>query len=157
MLVMDEPLKGSHAVLQSMRKRRNETRVAQLASYPYHAIYHQYTRSLLRENLRWLPLWFSIGFSEFFANTRFQDGKFYVGAPSARVNNARNRSLLAMTEFIAVKPDYIPRTEVFYVQSWALIHMLMMKPNDEGKSLQRFVSRLEAGKAQKGRVPGGDR
>jgi Tfp pilus assembly protein PilF len=38
---------------------------------------------------------------------------------------------------------------VFYVQSWALIHMLMMKPNDEGKSLQRFVSLLEAGKAQK--------
>jgi Tfp pilus assembly protein PilF len=121
----------------------------QLASYPYQTIYHQYTRILLKENFRWLPTWFGIGFSEFFANTRFQEGRFYVGAPSPRGNYAQNRPLLPMTEFIAVKKDYIPRTEVFYAQSWALIHMLMMKPNDEGKSLQRFVSLLEAGKSQK--------
>src|SRR4030095_5217112 len=121
----------------------------QLASYPYQAIYHGYTRILLKENFRWLPTWFGIGFSEFFANTRFQEGKFYVGAPSPRGNYAPNRPLLPMTEFIAINPDHIPRTEVFYAQSWALIHMLMIKPNDEGKSLQRFVSLLAAGKSQK--------
>ena len=50
---------------------------------------------------------------------------------------------------IDIKPDYIPRVQVFYAQGWALVHMLMMRPNDEGKSLQRFVSLLESGKSQK--------
>ncbi len=120
-----------------------------LASFPYQSIYHGYTSALLRENFRWLPTWIRIGFSEFFANTRFEGGKVYVGASGARSDYLKGNSLYRMTEFIDIKPDYIPRTQVFYAQGWALVHMLMMRPNDEGKSLQRFVSLLESGKSQK--------
>ena len=120
-----------------------------LDSYPYQHIYHGYTRALLRENLRWLPAWFIVGYSEFFANTRFQEGKVIVGAPSVRWNYAQGRPIIRMTEFIDVSVDYIPRVQMFNAQSWALVHMLMMKPNDEGKSLKRFVSLLEAGKSQR--------
>jgi Tfp pilus assembly protein PilF len=128
--------------------RRGER--TQLASLPYQAIYHMYTRSLLNENFAWLPAWLRLGFAEFFANTRFQGGRVYVGAPSPRLNSIQDRPLFPLRDLIDVPTDRIPRVQTFYAQSWALVHMLMMKPNDEGKTLVRFLSLLESGQSQEG-------
>lgn len=59
-------------------------RLDAIAPDAYQVIYHEYVHMVLQNNFRWLPLWLNEGMAEFYGNTRFEQNKIYVGAPSAR-------------------------------------------------------------------------
>jgi tetratricopeptide (TPR) repeat protein len=120
----------------------------------YNVVYHEYVHTLLHSNFRWLPTWLDEGLAEFYGNTRFEPKKSYVGAPSTRVYQLKNRTLIPLETLLVVNPwSYYHGDEnqisTFYAESWALVHYLVFGPDMElGKRLSRFYAQLQAGNQQ---------
>jgi len=120
----------------------------------YNVVYHEYVHTLLHSNFRWLPTWLDEGLAEFYGNTRFEGKKSYVGAPSTRVNDLKNRTLIPLETLLVVNPwTYYHGDEIqiatFYAESWALVHYLVFGADMElGKKLSHFYARLQAGDPQ---------
>jgi hypothetical protein len=112
------------------------------------AVYHEYTHTLLHANFQWLPIWLDEGLAEFFGNSRFEGSKTYVGAPSVHVQLLRQKTLIRLDELISENPwvkfhnDQDGR-DLFYAESWALVHYLMMSPEmGSGEKLNQFYKAL---------------
>jgi tetratricopeptide (TPR) repeat protein len=112
------------------------------------AVYHEYTHTLIHANFQWLPTWLDEGLAEFFGNSRFEGSKTYVGAPSVHVHLLRQKTLIKLDELIAENPwvkfsnDQDGR-DLFYAESWALVHYLMMSPEmGRGEKLNQFYKAL---------------
>src|SRR6202166_3436859 len=70
----------------------------------YNVVYHEYVHSLLHANFRWLPTWLDEGLAEFYGNTRFEESKMYVGAPSPRLRRLQGVTLIRLDELISENP-----------------------------------------------------
>jgi tetratricopeptide (TPR) repeat protein len=120
----------------------------------YNVVYHEYVHTLLHSNFRWLPTWLDEGLAEFYGNTRFEGKNTYVGAPSIRVEQLKNRSIIPLETLLVVNPwSYYHGDEnqisAFYSESWALVHYLVFGADMEGgKKLNRFYNQLQAGDPQ---------
>src|ERR1700688_3395274 len=120
----------------------------------YNVVYHEYVHTLLHSNFRWLPTWLDEGLADFYGSTRFEGKKSYVGAPSTRVNDLKNRPMIPLETLLVVNPWWYFRGDenqiyTFYAESWALVHYLVFGADMElGKKLSRFYARLQAGDPQ---------
>lgn len=122
---------------------------------PYSTLYHEYTHQFLHMNFRWLPVWLDEGLAEFYAYTRFEKDKMYIGAPPkalSRVEFLDSRESVPLKTFIArrysISRDDID-TRLFYTQAWALTHFLTFGPGmDGGDRLKRFFNELQRGVEQ---------
>jgi tetratricopeptide (TPR) repeat protein len=112
----------------------------------YHVIYHEYVHMLVRINLGRLPLWLSEGMAEFFGQATISEGKSGLGRPSEeQLAILKETRLLPLEVLMAVdheSPYYheAEKTRIFYAQSWALTHYLMI--GDErahAKQLYDFI------------------
>lgn len=117
-------------------------------------VYHEYAHSILHLNAHWLPKWLDEGMAEFYGNTRFEPDKIYVGAPSPRVY-ALNRTPIPVEDLMTPRklqqifqdPE---KTDVFYAESWALVHYLAFGPNmGLGAKLNQFFTLIQNGTPQK--------
>jgi tetratricopeptide (TPR) repeat protein len=121
----------------------------------YNVVYHEYVHTLLHANFRWLPTWLDEGLAEFYGNTRFEQSKMYVGAPSTRVYRLQNSMLIELDELISENPwrKYRKdgeRLDMFYCEAWALVHYLIFGPGmEQGKKLNKFYATLMQGEDQK--------
>jgi Tfp pilus assembly protein PilF len=120
----------------------------------YQVVYHEYVHSLLHTNFRWLPTWLGEGLAEFYGNTRFENKKIYIGAPSSRVPHLQNRKIIPLETLLRVNPHAYYRGKedeiaTFYAESWALVHFLVFGPDmEQGKKLTRFYTQLQRGDQQ---------
>jgi len=120
----------------------------------YHIIYHEYVHSLLHINFRWLPQWLDEGLAEFYGYTAFDNEKVYLGSPPD-IDLFRfliSKPPIPLQEFITsplVSRDP-ERSQLSYVQAWALTHFLSFAPGmDNGQRLVRFFNDLQNGTEQK--------
>jgi tetratricopeptide (TPR) repeat protein len=111
-------------------------------------VYHEYVHSLLHANFRWLPTWLDEGLAEFYGNTRFEQTKMYVGAPSTRVVRLQGATLIKLDELLGENPwskygkDEL-KIDLFYSESWALVHYLVFGQGmDQGKKLTKYYDAL---------------
>jgi tetratricopeptide (TPR) repeat protein len=112
--------------------------------------YHEYTHSVLRMNSHWLPSWLNEGEAEFYAYTRFEQNKIYIGAPSNRIYSLQKETPIPVEALIGERPGYQFNTSMFYAESWALVHYLTYGPGMEGgKKLDQFFALLQQGVPQK--------
>src|SRR5271163_1662856 len=99
---------------------------------PYHILYHEYTHALLHLNFTGLPAWLDEGLAEFYGNTVIAGKDIQTG----KIDNA-HLYLLQQSKLIPVEvllqvdhssPYYNEknRASVFYAESWALVHFLLM-------------------------------
>ncbi len=121
----------------------------------HEVVYHEYTHSILHLNAHWLPVWLDEGLAEFYAYTRFQSNKIYVGAPTERAAILRSHPLLpveTMLDVNARSPYYTKdmESQIFYADAWALVHYLAFGPNMQGGALlNKFFNRIQGGTPQK--------
>jgi Tfp pilus assembly protein PilF len=121
----------------------------------YNVVYHEYVHTLLHANFRWLPTWLDEGLAEFYGNTRFEQTKMYVGAPSTRVYRLQGAVLIKLDELISENPwskyrNDEERIDMFYSEAWALVHYLAFDPKmEQGKKLNKFYAALLQGEDQK--------
>jgi len=124
-------------------------RLDEIRPESYEVVYHEYVHSVMRLNIRWLPVWLDEGLADFHANTRFEKNRIYVGAPSGRMRIFGTRPLIPLEVLLTVTPSspYYhdeDKATLFYAESWLLTHYLFFGPGMEsGKKLLRFISLLD--------------
>jgi tetratricopeptide (TPR) repeat protein len=117
-------------------------------------VYHEYTHSIEHLNVHYLPLWLDEGTAEFYAYTRFQSQRIYLGAPTERYRTLRGRTPIPVETFIGIgprSPYYLDgnQNQLYYAEAWALVHYLTYGDGMEnGKRLDQFSSLLQQGVRQ---------
>ena len=116
--------------------------------HPYSIVYHEYTHLLNQKAASWLPLWLNEGFAEFYQTTEIRDKEVLVGEPSEedRAVLLQNQ-LLPLATLLAVdtnSPYYHEehKGSIFYAESWALTHYLMIKDDHENTHLLNDYMKL---------------
>ncbi|HKO98973.1 MAG TPA: tetratricopeptide repeat protein [Pyrinomonadaceae bacterium] len=118
-------------------------------------IFHEYTHQLISNTTRNAPTWFSEGLAEYYSTVTVSDNqKFVLGKPiDSYVYWLRQSRLLPLKTLFAVDHDspYYNESDkqgVFYAQSWALMHYLMLgnggkRANQIGKFLDAVTDNVE--------------
>jgi tetratricopeptide (TPR) repeat protein len=117
---------------------------------PYHTLYHEYTHALLRLNFSGLPLWLDEGLAEFFGNSTLGEKESKTGTIDESHLYILSRSKLLPIEMLLGVDHSSPyynetdRASVFYAESWALVHYLMLDPEAQQKQLlTKFLNTWE--------------
>jgi tetratricopeptide (TPR) repeat protein len=98
--------------------------------------FHEYVHLLVRNSFGNTPLWFNEGLAEYYSTFDISDGNKKVtlgNAVTNRVRTLRERELLPLEKLFNVddvspyykEPD---KRDIFYAQSWALVHYLLSGP-----------------------------
>jgi tetratricopeptide (TPR) repeat protein len=124
-------------------------------SNPFHTLYHEYTHALLRLNFSNLPLWLNEGLAEFFGNTTLGDKEIKTGTIDPGHLQLLIQSKLIPIETLLEVDHRSPyynesnRASVFYAESWALVHFLMLDEDARQKQLlKNFLSAWEKSGSQ---------
>ncbi len=110
--------------------------------HPFASVYHEYTHVQFAGAAEWMPLWLNEGFAEFIQNTEIEDKDVLLGEPSADdILFLRENRLIPLSVLFKVdaKSPYYHEEQkgsVFYSESWALTHYLMV--TDREKQLHRL-------------------
>ena len=121
---------------------------------PYAIVYHEYTHMVLHLNVRSLPLWMSEGLAEFYGNSTIGEKEVGLGRPNAYlIQTLREGRQLPLAELFRVTYDSPYYTDaakapMFYAESWALAHYLMLAEKTEAgqrNRLSQFLSLLLQG------------
>lgn len=119
-------------------------------------VYHEYVHSLLHLNFHWLPTWLDEGLAQFYAYTRFEGNRTIIGAPPRdkwSLALLQHRTPIPLAKFLDQRGSFTRSeedTELFYEQSWALIHFLTLGPGmDGGNRLKKFYNATQQGVEQK--------
>src|SRR6202140_3615660 len=108
-------------------------RVDAEGEHPYLVIYHEYTHLLMSKAQEWLPLWLNEGLAEFYQNTDIHDKDVALGQPNREnLELLRYNSILPLPVLFTVdhnSPYYHEENKgsIFYAESWALTHYLLVK------------------------------
>lgn len=120
---------------------------------PFTVIFHEYTHLLVDNTLNNAPLWFNEGLAEYYSTfTISDDQKFVLGDPIANhVFLLRESKMLPLRTLFAVdhkSPHYNERDKqsIFYAQSWALMHYLIIGKAGRADQLATFVNQITANK-----------
>jgi tetratricopeptide (TPR) repeat protein len=115
---------------------------------PYATIYHEYFHSLTTPYFPNLPTWLAEGLAEFYGNTLIGDTQAEMGISDPDlVAQLRHSQPIPLETLLAVdhaSPYYNERekTSMFYAESWALTHYLMV--GDNGAHHQMLLDYLSA-------------
>ncbi len=114
------------------------------------AAVHEYMHLLFRQAHLALPLWLEEGLADYYSSFESDETQVQVGGvlPS-RMRILESRSLLALTNLFAVdhkSPFYKNAGDIaiFYAESWALVHMLIMDP-EFAPALPQFIRSMSQG------------
>ena len=102
---------------------------------PYALAFHEYVHLLVRNSFRNAPLWFNEGLAEYYSTFEISDARrVTLGKPiSTRIQTLRERELLPLEMLLRVdaEADYYneqTKRDLFYSESWALVHYLLSGP-----------------------------
>jgi tetratricopeptide (TPR) repeat protein len=109
---------------------------AEHENHPFATVYHEYTHLQFRSAGEWMPIWLNEGLAEFFQNTDIRDKEVLLGEPSGddllRLREERIIPLPVLFKVDASSPYYHEENKgsVFYSESWALTHFLMVSDRE---------------------------
>lgn len=113
---------------------------------------HEFGHYLLRDVQQNAPAWLEEGFAEYCSTVDVGDDGIEFGhAPSFRLETLRRRRWLEPNAFLRLTSDNLHQNEdksdVFYAQSWAFVHMLTMS-SDYRDGMPKFLDALRSGASQ---------
>jgi tetratricopeptide (TPR) repeat protein len=123
---------------------------------PDATIFHEYVHALTFDQLPSAPLWVREGLAEYYSTFEVaeQGKKVWLGKPRAdHARLLRSKTWLPLDKLFAAKQDSAHYNEqdqqdVFYAQSWALVHYLMLgKQGQRQPQFRRFLDALAQGEA----------
>jgi tetratricopeptide (TPR) repeat protein len=121
---------------------------------PFGTVFHEYVHLFVENNLRGLPLCLNEGLAEYFSTFESADGgrRAIVGKSNDyHLRILRTREWLPLSELLeadsrsAIYNERAQR-DMFYAESWALAHYLILGRNGERQSdFYRFAERMAEG------------
>jgi len=116
---------------------------------PFDVIFHEYTHLLVNNTIGGAPLWFNEGLAEYYSTFNITDDqKFILGrAIGNHVLLLRDSKMLPFKTLFDVdhkSPHYNERNKqsIFYAESWALMHYLIIGKEGRLEQLSKFVDLL---------------
>jgi tetratricopeptide (TPR) repeat protein len=114
---------------------------------PYEVVYHEYTHAIMGLNFRGLPVWLGEGLAEYFGNSMIRDKEVDIGKISKYHLRVLQQSRLIPIDALLLADSDSPyyneenRVSVFYAESWAIVHYLLLDPEARKQQLmQKFLS-----------------
>lgn len=108
-------------------------------------LYHEFLHYVLGTTYNRLPLWFNEGMAEFYSTFHATDQHAEIGrALPDHLETLREGNMIPLSRLFAVthsSPDYNEdyRRGIFYAQSWALVHYLLLgNPERRPQTFQFF-------------------
>lgn len=119
---------------------------------PYKTVYHEYYHSLTMPYFPNLPTWLAEGLADFYGNSEIKGNVATMGnASAAQIEELRQNKLIPLDVLFKVdhhSPYYNEqnKTSVFYAESWALTHYLMIGDKQSHRQmLLDYASALNQG------------
>lgn len=119
---------------------------------PFSTAFHEYVHLHLKDNVPGAPLWLNEGLAEFYGSMQFSGGDALLGAPlNHYIRLLREQELLPLTTLFSIgtnSPHYNEQEKsgVFYGQSWALVHYLMLGGGgNRQEQFKRFLQQVSRG------------
>lgn len=117
------------------------------ADNPFSIIYHEYVHLMVDNTTGNVPAWFNEGLAEYYSTFAIEeDRKVHLGdLIPYHLMTLREEKLLPLRKLFAVdhySPEYNEKDKrgIFYAQSWALVHYLMLANNTERRpQLATFI------------------
>jgi tetratricopeptide (TPR) repeat protein len=117
-------------------------------------IFHEYTHLLVENTFENAPVWFNEGLAEYYSTFRIADDQnVVIGGPvSGHVHLLREKRMLPLRTLFEVdykSPHYNEKNKlsIFYAQSWALMHYLVIGKDGKSVPLGKFIELLASGTA----------
>ncbi|HJU91850.1 MAG TPA: tetratricopeptide repeat protein [Pyrinomonadaceae bacterium] len=118
---------------------------------PFSTAFHEYVHAHVNENIPGAPLWLNEGLAEFYGSLQFSSGEAVLGTPLMHyIRYLRQEGLLPLTTLFSISTssehyNESEKTGVFYGQSWALVHYLMLGGHGRQDQFKRFLSLIARG------------
>lgn len=120
---------------------------------PFSTAFHEYVHLHLLSNFSGVPLWLNEGLAEFYGSISHANGEAVLGATFPHYVRLLRSSeqLLPLSTLFSVGADSAHYNEqdksgLFYAQSWALVHYLMMGGNvGRQQQFKHFLNLLSSG------------
>lgn len=113
---------------------------------PFNVIFHEYTHLLVNNTFKNAPVWFNEGLAEYYSTFRITDDqKIEIGvAIGNHVHLLRQSKMLPLRTLFQVdhkSPHYNEgkKQSIFYAQSWALMHYLLIGKAGKVEKLGKFM------------------
>jgi len=113
---------------------------------PFNVIFHEYTHLLVNNTFKNAPVWFNEGLAEYYSTFKITDDqKIALGLPIGNhVHLLRQSKMLPLRTLFEVdhqSPHYneSDKQSIFYAQSWALMHYLLIGKAGKVEKLARFM------------------
>jgi tetratricopeptide (TPR) repeat protein len=120
--------------------------------FPYLPIYHEYVHLIINLNYQHFPVWLNEGFADFLGCATLTAKGAKMGEPSSTdLQVLQQNKLLPLETLFRVdhqSPYYneANKTSIFYAESWALIHYLMLDPeHQKNQAVCKYISLVESG------------
>jgi Flp pilus assembly protein TadD len=117
-------------------------------------VYHELTHYFLRNTVSsHVPLWFNEGLAEFYSTFSGSKDTVDVGRPvDEHLTWLRTQPLIPLKDLFAITHDSKEyhegnRQGVFYAESWALVHYLMIGNPERRNQLGTYVGLIASGKS----------
>ena len=123
-------------------------------SNPYEIFYHEYYHSITVPYFPDLPVWLSEGLAEFYGHTEIEEKYVGMGRADDLPRELKDQPLIPLKVLFKVdqsSPYYneANKTSMFYAESWALTHYLMIGDRQAHKArLIAYLDALSRGKSQ---------
>lgn len=121
----------------------------------YETLYHEYYHSVTIPYFPNLPLWLAEGLAEFYGHTQIDEKFAGMGEPDANLlAELRSQPLIRLPVLFSANqssPYYNEdqKTSIFYAESWALTHYLMVGDREAHRSaLIAYLKAIDEGKSQ---------
>lgn len=118
---------------------------------PFSVAFHEYVHLHLKDNVPGVPLWLNEGLAEFYGALQFSGGEAVLGATLPYIRLLRGQELLPLETLLSIdtrSPHYNEqdKTGIFYGQSWALVHYLMLGGGSARQDqFKRFLQQVGRG------------
>ena len=118
---------------------------------PYSTAFHEYVHLHLRDNVPNAPVWLNEGLAELYGSLQFSGNDALLGAPIyPYIRLLRDHELLPLATLFSIgtnSPHYNEQDKsgIFYGESWALVHYLMLGERGRPEQFKRFLQQVSRG------------
>ena len=118
---------------------------------PFGTAFHEYVHLHLKNNIPDAPLWLNEGLAELYGSLQFSGNDALLGAPIyPYIQILRAEGLIPLSTLFSIgtdSPHYNEddKTGIFYGQSWALVHYLMLGDSGRQEQFKRFLQLIGSG------------
>jgi len=120
---------------------------------PYSTAFHEYVHLHLRDNVPNTPVWLNEGLAELYGSLKFSGTEALLGAPLyPYIRLLQDHELLPLETLFSIgtnSPHYNEQDKsgIFYGESWALVHYLMLGERGRQEQFKRFLQEVSRGES----------